>query len=131
MKIVRFLIEKYGIPEAIYTDNDSIFKYIRSDEQLHVIYHKDQQNVSTQFQPEAKGKIERFFRFLQDRFVNELKRYVDKIPKDTFGAIKFANKILYRFLNKWRNSHIHAITQLNPLIDIHHLYLSQYHLRLI
>jgi hypothetical protein len=135
MKVTRLLLEGYGIPEAIYTDNDSIFKYIRSDDPLHVTYHKDQDDVSTQFeralselgitlirhrpfQPEAKGKIERFFGFLQDRFVNELKRHVDKIPKDVFGAIKFANRILYKFLNKWRTSHIHTITKSRP-IDRH------------
>jgi len=106
MKVTRYLIEKYGIPEAIYTDNDSIFKYIRSNDPLHVTYHKDQQDVSTQFeralselgivliqhkpfQPESKGKIERFLGFLQDRFINELKRHIDKIPKDVSGAIKF------------------------------------------
>jgi hypothetical protein len=132
MKVTRCLIEKYGLPEAIYTDNDSIFKYIRSEDSLYVTYHKDQQDVSTQyaralselgitfiqhkpFQPESKGKIERFFGFLQDRFVNELKRHIDKIPKDTFGAIKFANKLLYRFLDKWRTQHIHSITKFRPI----------------
>jgi AraC-like DNA-binding protein len=132
MKVTRYLIEKYGLPEAIYTDNDSIFKYIRSDEPLHVTYHKDQQDVSTQFeralselgitfiqhkpfQPESKGKIERFFGFLQDRFINELKRHIDKIPGDIYGAIKFANKFLYRFLAKWRTHHIHSITKFRPI----------------
>jgi len=132
MKVTRCLVEKYGLPEAIYTDNDSIFKYIRSDQQFHVTYHKEQQDVTTQykralselgitfiqhkpFQPEAKGKIERFFGFLQDRFINELKRYINKIPKDTFGAIKYANKFLYRFLTKWRTNHIHSITKFRPI----------------
>jgi transposase InsO family protein len=132
MKVIRYLIEKYGIPQAIYTDNDSIFKYLRTDEPLHVTYHKDQKDVSTQFekalselgitfiqhkpfQPEAKGKIERFFGFLQDRFVNELKRYIDKISKDIFAAIKFANKFLFRFLAKWRTNHIHHITKFKPV----------------
>ena len=132
MKVTRYLIEKYGLPEAFYTDNNSIFNYIRSDEPLHVTYHKDQQDVSTQyeralselgitfiqhkpFQPESKGKIERFLGFLQDRFINELKRHIDKIPKDTFSAIKFANKFLYRFLAKWRTYHIHSITKFRPI----------------
>jgi len=132
MKVTRYLIEKYGIPEAIYTDNDSIFKYIRSNDPLHVTYHKDQQDVSTQFeralselgivliqhkpfQPESKGKIERFLGFLQDRFINELKRHIDKIPKDISGAIKFANKFLYRFLAQWRTHHIHSITKFRPI----------------
>ncbi len=132
MKVTRYLVEKYSLPEAIYTDNDSIFNYIRSDEPLRVTYHKDQQDVSTQyeralselsitfiqhkpFQPESKGKIERFFGFLQDRFVNELKRHIDKIPKDTFSAIKYANKFLYRFLAQWRTHHIHSITKFRPI----------------
>ncbi|MDI6642180.1 MAG: hypothetical protein QME68_07725 [Elusimicrobiota bacterium] len=132
MKVTRYLIEKYGLPEAIYTDNDSIFKYIRSDEPLHIVYHKNQEDVTTQFeralselgitfiqhkpfQPEAKGKIERFFGFLQDRFINELKRHIDKIPDDIYGAIKFANKFLYGFLAKWRTHHIHCITKFRPI----------------
>ncbi|MEW6686472.1 MAG: DDE-type integrase/transposase/recombinase [Candidatus Edwardsbacteria bacterium] len=133
MKVVRLLIERYGLPEAIYTDNDSIFKYIRSDDPLHVKYHKDQEDVTTQFeraleeigitlirhkpfQPQAKGKLERFFRFLQDRFVNELKRY--KLPKETHLAIKFANKVLFKYLHWWRNNHVHSITKCKP-IDRH------------
>ena len=132
MKVTRYLIEKHGLPEAFYTDNNSIFNYIRSDEPIHVTYHKDQQDVSTQFQralselgiafiqhkpfqPESKGKIERFFGFLQDRFINELKRHIDKIPKDTFDAIKFANKFLYRFLTQWKTYHIHSITKFKPI----------------
>lgn len=132
MKVTRYLIENHGLPEAIYTDNDSIFKYIRSDDPLHVAYHKDQQDVSTQykralselgitfiqhkpFQPESKGKIERFFRSLQDRFINELKRHIDEIPKDVSGAIKYANKFLYRFLTHWRTHHIHSITKFRPV----------------
>ncbi len=127
MKATRYLIEKYGLPETIYTNNDSIFEYICSDEPLHVTYHKDQQDVSTQFetalsqlgvvlirhmpfQPESKGKIERFFGFLQDRFFNELKRHIHKILKDISGTIKFANRLLYQFLAKWRTDHIHSIT---------------------
>lgn len=48
MKTIRFVIEKQGVFEALYSDNDSIFSYIRSDDPLHVTYHKDQSDVTTQ-----------------------------------------------------------------------------------
>lgn len=132
MKVIRYVVEKYGIFEALYSDNDSIFTYIRSDDPIHITYHKDQLDVTTQLhraltelgitlirhrpkEPQCKGKVERFFGFLQDRFVNELKRNIDKIPKDKFGAIKYANKFLYRFISWWRTHHIHSITKCRPI----------------
>jgi len=132
MKTIRFVIEKQGVFEALYSDNDSIFAYTRSDDPFHVTYHKNQLDVTTQLhralnelgitlirhrpkEPQCKGKIERFFGFLQDRFINELKRHIHKIPKDKFGAIRYANRTLYRFLTWWRTHHIHSITKCRPI----------------
>ena len=132
MKTIRFVIKKQGIFEALYSDNDSIFAYTRSDDPFHVTYHKNQLDVTTQLhralnelgitlirhrpkEPQCKGKIERFFGFLQDRFINELKRHIHKIPKDKSGAIRYANRILYRFLAWWRTHHIHSITKCRPI----------------
>jgi len=132
MKTIRFVIEKYGIFEALYSDNDSIFTYMRSEDPIHVTYYKNQLDVTTQLhralielgitlirhkpkEPHCKGKIERFFEFLQDRFINELKRRIDKIPKDKFGAIRFANRTLYKYLAYWKTHHIHSITKYRPV----------------
>ncbi len=67
-------ISKYGIPRSLYTDRDSVYKaeyrltdFGRAMKELNVeiIYAKS---------PQAKGRVERFNRTLQDRLVKALRR---------------------------------------------------------
>lgn len=85
--VIRAVIEKYGVPEMLYTDNASFFKIIRHDKSIYQ-KHKSQDQYETTierimldlgsclishkpYQPQGKGRIERFFRFMQDRFIAE------------------------------------------------------------
>lgn len=85
--VLRVSIEKYGVPEILYTDNASFFKVIRHNRSIHQ-KHKSEDEYETTIQrimlelcstlvthkphePQGKGRIERFFRFMQDRFIRE------------------------------------------------------------
>lgn len=85
--VLRAVALEYGIPELFYTDNASFYKVIRHDQSIYQ-KHKpiDEYETAMQriildlgsvmvnhkpYQPQGKGRIERFFRFMQDRFIKE------------------------------------------------------------
>jgi len=88
MLVIRRTIEKYGIPALYYTDCDSKFKVIRYGKSRYQTYQKEVllgETVteirralsevgsglitSIPFNPQARGKIEKLFRFIQDCFL--------------------------------------------------------------
>jgi putative transposase len=85
--ILRQIIEKYGKFRLLYTDNASFFKTIRHDKSIYQ-KHKPDDEYETTIQrmmrelgilmvahkpgrPEGKGRLERFFRTMQERFIRE------------------------------------------------------------
>lgn len=85
--VLRAVIEQYGVPEMVYTDNASFFKIIRHDKSIYQRHKPEDQYETTierillelgsclishkPYRPQGKGRIERFFRFMQDRFIAE------------------------------------------------------------
>jgi len=84
MKVLRHVIEKRGVPEAIYTDragwaggskrqNFSQFQRACEELGIRIIYANS---------PEAKGRIERAWRTFQDRLIPELRlNNIDSMEK--------------------------------------------------
>lgn len=87
IEVLREVIEEYGKPGGIYTDNSSKFKTIRHNNSIYQT-HKGDEYYETEiqrimrelkipffshkpYQPTSKGKIERLFRFIQERFIAE------------------------------------------------------------
>jgi len=87
IQVIREVLEEYGKPKGIYTDNSSKFKTIRHNQSMYQT-HRDESEYETEiqrmmrelnipffshkpYQPQSKGKIERLFRFVQERFVRE------------------------------------------------------------
>ena len=85
--VLRSVTVKYGVPEMFYTDNASFFKVIRHNKSIYQ-YHKPDDEYETTIQrmiidlgsvminhkpyePQGKGRLERFFGFMQDRFIKE------------------------------------------------------------
>jgi transposase len=90
-------VEKYGIPRSIYTDRATVYKaegvltdFGRAMKELktQVIYAKS---------PQAKGRVERFNRTLQDRLVKALRR---KNINNIAGANRFLQKDFIRSFNE-------------------------------
>jgi putative transposase len=86
MQVLRCVYEKYGLPQTLYTDNASMFKTIRHDKSIYQKHRQEGYETEIQrcmkelgvtmfshkpYEPQSKGKVERFFRFMQERFVKE------------------------------------------------------------
>lgn len=86
MKVLRSVLEKYGLPQTLYTDNASMFKTIRHNKSVYQKHKQEGYETEIQrcmrelgvtmfshkpYEPQSKGKVERFFRFVQERFVRE------------------------------------------------------------
>lgn len=125
MLLIRRVIEEYGLFSTLYTDNDSMFKLIRSGWSRHFEYKVDLERVQTQihrsllelgigfihtrpFEPQGKGKLEKLFRFMQERLCPVLTKVRN---------LKIANKII-RDWQGWYNKRIHSMTGQRP-IDRH------------
>jgi len=85
--VLRSVALKYGVPEIFYTDNASFYKVIRHDDSIYQKHRSEDEYETTiqriilnlgsvmvnhkPYEPQGKGRIERFFRFMQDRFIKE------------------------------------------------------------
>lgn len=94
------ILTKYGVPEAFYSDNRTVFEYRKQKDQ------RQEYDTNTQFKrccsqlgielittsvSQAKGRVERLWGTLQSRLLNELK--LNKIQ-----TIEDANKFLPNFV---------------------------------
>jgi len=120
MVVLRSVIAKYGLPAVIYTDNDSKFRVIRNKRSNYSSYQTDK-NYETQikralreldialvnhppYQAFCKGKVERLFRFIQDRFIPEMKAKNFKELNLEFG----------KWVNWYNQNHVNRMTGFEP-----------------
>lgn len=85
--VLRSVASEYGVPEMFYTDNASFYKVIRHNKSIYQDHKPDDEYETTMqriildlgsvmvnhkpYQPQGKGRIERFFRTMQERFIAE------------------------------------------------------------
>ncbi len=120
MVVLRQVIEQYGLPAVIYADNDSKFRVIRNKRSNYSSYRTDK-NYETEikralrelnialvnhppYQAFCKGKIERLFRFIQDRFIPEMKA----------RNFKELNKEFKEWVDWYNQNHINRMTGSKP-----------------
>jgi hypothetical protein len=95
---------KYGVPQSVYLDCNSAYKLNRRDDWYHRNYgygdglseferalKELKVEVIHAYSPQAKGRVERLFRTLQDRLVKELRLSHAK-------SIEQANKVIEAYL---------------------------------
>jgi len=95
---------KYGVPQSVYLDCNSAYKLNRRDDWYHRNYgygdglsefERSLKELNVEvihaYSPQAKGRIERLFRTLQDRLVKELRLAHAK-------TIRQANQVLEEYL---------------------------------
>jgi putative transposase len=85
MGLIKELVSRYGRPRILYTDNASFFKAIRHGKSRHQAHASEEYETEIgracrelgilhlthkPYSPQGKGKIERLFRFVQERFVS-------------------------------------------------------------
>ena len=108
MKTLKLWIQRYGVPESLYTDRKNIYITDREptiEEQLagiepKTVFGKACAKLGIQiipaFSPQAKGRVERTNGIYQDRFVKELKL-------EGVATIAGANKLLSGGFNDSHN----------------------------
>lgn len=84
MLVLKQVFGRYGLPHMLYTDNASMFKTIRHGKSIYQNHTMDGYETQIQramrelgvvmfahrpYHPQGKGKVERIFRFIQERFV--------------------------------------------------------------
>ena len=127
MLILRETIERYGIFKMGYTDNASLFNYIRHKNWSWRVYNgqmkfydnNPDRKVITEIEeallglgipllnhypghPRAKGKIERIFRFINNRFVKECRNRVNRLNQ--------LNNLFQAWVNWYNNNWINRDT---------------------
>lgn len=110
--VLRPVIEKYGIPEIFYTDNASFYKVIRHNQSIWQKHKPDDEYETTiqriildlgsvmvnhrPYEPQGKGRLERFFWFMQDRFIKE----------HTATILEELNRQFKVWVNWYNNHHV-------------------------
>jgi transposase InsO family protein len=123
MNMIRETVEKYGTFKLLYTDNASFFKAIRHGQSFY--QHHSQEEYESKitracrelgiahvthrpYEPQGKGKIERLFRFIQERFIN------DQIVNEMGMPLYAAQKKLDRFVDWYNEKHVNRTTGQTP-----------------
>lgn len=92
MEVIKGVIKKYGLPTLFYTDNDSKFRVIRHGKSVYQSYREEVLEGETvtevrralaeigsglithlPYQPQAKGKVEKIIKFIEDCFIKHHK----------------------------------------------------------
>ncbi|KRT65780.1 MAG: integrase catalytic subunit [Candidatus Dadabacteria bacterium CSP1-2] len=114
MRVIKRLIEKRGMPVALYTDGASHFitqrhysyrvnlRYDDTPTQIQRALNELGVRLIIAGSPQAKGRVERLFETFQDRLLKELKLY--KISSIEKANRYLHNKFLPRFNNKFSNA---------------------------
>ena len=115
---VQRLVLRYGYPYAYYVDCHAIFRFVRGRDALHVRHHRLTDEVDPQWKqmirecgirpiyalsPQAKGKIERPYRWLQDHLVRTCLR-------EDITAISDANQLLAKEVHDYNDYRVHSTT---------------------
>ena len=79
--ITKDILEKHGIPGTFYSDRRTVFEYMtkykKEQSRVHFKAACDSLGIDilTTSSPQAKGRVERLFRTLQDRLLSEMRYY--------------------------------------------------------
>ena len=124
IRALQTVFLKFGLPLNFYVDSDRVFRFVperdkryyqhypfddESDPQWKQILRECQVKVSYALSPEAKGKIERPYRWIQDHLVRICAR-------DNITTIAQANQVLFREVYAYNFKRVHSTT-----LEIPHL----------
>ena len=111
-RIVKEAIARRGLPKMLYFDNgkpyrNDILRYACAQLGIHLIHTEP-------YTPQAKGKIERFFRTVRDRFLPLVNGEGTK-PDERFKDIDALNSAYHRWLETDYHRKIHSAIGMTPL----------------
>lgn len=96
MKVIKRVIDAKGLPQAFYMDQAGIYGKLDRDWESQISRAFAQLNIQLILanSPQAKGRVERLFRTLQDRLIAELSFY-------NIATIEEANNFLKGFIGRF------------------------------
>ena len=118
------LIQTYGLPLRYYVDSLRVFRFVQGRDSVWRKHVLETDDVDTQWQkvmnqlsvkvthalsPQAKGKIERPYRWLQDRIVRTC-------IYENLATLEEARKVLKDEINRYNNHQVHSTTKEIPSI---------------
>ena len=121
---IQSTVLRFGCPYSYYVDCHSIFRYVKGRDQKHHNYQYFTDDISPQWKqvldecnikvtyalsPQAKGKIERPFGWMQDNMIRSCDR-------NNVKDINHANRILDHEIKRYNFKTIHSTTQEIPYI---------------
>jgi len=124
IRALQTVFLRYGLPYAYYVDSHSIFRFVQGRDSLwrnHTLLTDEanpqwkqvlddcQVKVTYALSPQAKGKIERPYGWLQDRLIRTCVR-------QDVTEIQQAQKILNQELRRYNHHQVHSTTQEIPYL---------------
>jgi transposase len=122
IQALESVVVKYGTPLSYYTDCHSIFRYVKGRDQRHMSFEKFTDDVDPQWKmvikdcrikpiyalsPQAKGKIERPYGWLQDHLIRTCMR-------ENVKEINHAQRVLNAERDHYNYKQIHSTTKEIP-----------------
>ena len=126
IKAMEATFLKYGLPSSIYVDSHSIFRFVQGRDSIWREHRVLTDQAPTQWEqvlsdcgvkvvhalsPQAKGKVERPYQWLQDRLVRTCAR-------EGVKDIGQAHRILSQELSRYNYHQVHSTTQEVPHIRL-------------
>ena len=117
---------QYGMPYSYYVDCHSIFRFVRGRDEIHYCHHQQTDEARPQWKqvlddcnvnvvyalsPQAKGKIERPYQWLQDHLVRTCVR-------ENATEIQMGRKILKQEIQRYNYRQVHSTTGEIPHIRL-------------
>lgn len=124
IQAVQKLVQIYGLPFRYYVDSLRVFRFVQGRDSVWRKNVLETDDVETQWQkmmgrlsvkvthalsPQAKGKIERPYRWLQDRIVRTC-------IYENLSTIEEARKVLRYEVNRYNDHQVHSTTKEIPSI---------------
>jgi len=122
------VILRHGLPYAYYVDSHSIFRFVQGRDSFWRKHYKVTDEVDPQWKqvllecqvkityalsPQAKGKVERPYGWLQDRIVRTCAR-------ESIRTIEQARELLKAEVSRYNNHQVHSTTGEIPSLRFHH-----------
>jgi hypothetical protein len=126
IEALRHVCTMYGVPLRYYVDQHSIFRYVkdRDEKRPHHEYTKFTDDVDPQWKtvlkrcgsdaiyalsPQAKGKIERPYRWMQDRLVRTA-------AKEKLTTLDELRDVLQKLVHTYNTRWVHSTTKEIPIV---------------
>lgn len=124
IQAAQALMQVYGIPLSYYVDSLRVFRFVQGRDSVWRKHVLQTDEVDTQWRqmmrvlgvdvtyalsPQAKGKIERPYRWLQDRIVRTC-------ALEKLSTVDEIRPVLKEELNRYNNHHVHSTTGEIPCI---------------